>query len=182
MALPEFISNVEHGAKQPGWLNPATVADLSDSDFVTLPPGQREQLFRAVERFRQIAESDSPSDEQKTEARASLDGILTAIRPYLTPESKAIREAIWRAWKDDKDRIPTFDYELAESWTGSPIVWIWLILRDDMGIEARATRELLGRVRMAIRMEFNEAGIERWPNIGVRTESEVQEIAARATA
>ena len=182
MAMPDFIENVERGAAQPDWLSPATVAGLTDSDFVTMHPRVRAQLFQAVERFRAIAASGSPGPEQVAEARAALDTIRTILRPYLTPESQAIRDVVSQVWKGEQDRIPTFDYELAESWVGSPIVWIWLVLHDDVDIEAPATRELLKRVRRMIRDKFNEAGLERWPNIGVRSESDVQELTARVTA
>ncbi|MBP3957977.1 hypothetical protein J8F10_22205 [Gemmata sp. G18] len=182
----DFIHYVESGVNHLGsddWLTPASVHGLADADFVTLPPVQREELFRAVDRFRTIATTAPPvSPAQEEIARAALVTVWNLLRPYRTPESTAIREAIWRVWDGEKDRIPTFDYELAESWTGSPIVWVWLVLRDDTEIEAPETRELLGRVRMAIRLEFERAGIERWPNIGVRTESDVRDLAARAPA
>jgi hypothetical protein len=184
MAMPEFISNVERGAGEPGsgWLTPATVADLSDTDFTALAPAQRAELYRAAERFRAIAEGGSPSPEQTAEARSSLDRILEILRPYRTPESRKIREAVWKVWKDHRSDIPTFDYELAQSWIDTPIVWIWLVLRDDLDIDAPPTRELLSRVRMAIREQFHEDDIERRPNIGIRMESEVKELAARKSA
>jgi hypothetical protein len=50
MAMPEFLDNIQNAAKNPtGWLNPAAVADLLESDFHTMRPGQRERLFQAVE-------------------------------------------------------------------------------------------------------------------------------------
>ena len=182
MSLPDFISNVEQGENQPGWLTPATVADLSDSDFVTMPPEQRDRLFRAVEQFRQIASASPLTPDDCAEARRALDTVLEILRPYRTEESRKIREAVWRAWKDHKAEIPTFDYELRQSSVDTPIVWVWLILRDDLDIDARPTRELLSRLRTAIRMQFHEADIERWPNIGVRPESEAKELATRGPA
>jgi hypothetical protein len=183
MSMPDFIMNVESGEDQPDWLNPATVADLSDSDFGTLPTRQREALFHAVERFQEIAALGADANPaEQAEARSALGTILDVLRPYRTPESQAIREAIWKAWKDHKDEIPTFDYELTQNWMDTPIVWVWLVLRDDLDVEAPSTRELLGRVRMAIRMEFHAADIERRPNIGIRSESEVKELATRSSA
>ena len=185
MSMPEFISNVEHGAKQPGWLTPATVADLSDGDFVTLSPGQRKELRRAVERFQAIAGSGSrPTPAEEAGARAALDTILDLLQPYLTPESRTVREAIWRAWRDEhaRDWMPTFDYELGEDWTGDPAIRIWLILNDDVDVEADDTREKLSRLRTLIRKELRATGVGRWPYTSVWTLSDAKDHSVRTTA
>jgi len=191
MAMPEFLDNIQNALKNPtGWLSPSTVADLSESDFHTLKPKQREKLFQAVERFRTIAATASPTPEQVAEARAALDTIRDIAQPYLTPESKQIRETIAKAWQKERDWIPTFDYELSDNWLGQPVVWLWLVLKDDVlkddiDIENPVTQEGLQRIRSAIRREFQEAGIERRPNMSIRSESgvkEYQELRARATA
>jgi hypothetical protein len=191
MAMPEFLDNIQNAVKNPtGWLSPATVADLSESDFHTIRPALREKLFQAVERFRVIAETASPTPEQVAEARAAIDAIRAIVQPYLTPESEQIRETIAKAWQKERDWIPTFDYELGNNWLGEPVVRLWLVVKDDvlpddMDIKNPSDREGLWRVKDAIRKEFNDAGIKRWPNISFRTESgvkEYQELRARATA
>ena len=183
MSMPEFIGNIEKGSNQPGWLTPATVADLSESDFSTMPARQRQALFDAVERFKTIAETDAISPEQETQARTALDGIRDILRPYLSEESLKIREAIWRAWRDDGAAawIPTFDYALDEDWAGNPAVWVWLILNDDVDVEEPATRAGLNSLRTRIRKELYEAGIERRPYINVRSQAEVRELMAGAS-
>ncbi len=188
MAMPEFINHVQNAAKNPtGWLNPTAVADLLESDFHTMRPGQRERLFQAVERFRAIAETASPHPEQVIEARAAFDLILEILQPYLTPESEKIRETIAKAWRKERDWIPTFDYVLGNNWLDQPVVWLWFVLKDDVlpeDIDTKnpTTREGLRRVQAAIRKEFEDAGIERRPNMSIRSESEVKELQARATA
>jgi len=187
MALPEFLDNIQNTAKNPtGWLTPGTVADLLESDFHTIRPGQREKLFQAVERFRTIAAISSPSPEQVAEARAAFDTIQNILQPYLTPESEKICETIARGWQEERNWIPTFDYQLANNWLDKPIVWIWLIIKDDVlndEMEMSATtEEEWQRVNRAIRKEFNDAEIERWPNIGLRTETDVKEIQAGVIA
>jgi hypothetical protein len=188
MAMPEFLNHVQNAAKNPtGWLTPTAVADLLESDFHTMRPAQRERLFEAVEKFRPIAEIASPTLEQVTEARAAFDTILEILQPYLTPESEKIRETIASAWQKERDWIPTFDYELSNNWLDQPVVWLWLVVKDDVlpddiDIKNPIAREGLWRIKDAIRKEFNDAGIERWPNISVRTESGVKELQAGATA
>jgi hypothetical protein len=188
MAIPEFLDNIQNAAKNPtGWLTPATVADLLESDFHTLRPGQRERLFQAVERFRDIAAIPSPTPEQVAEARTAFDTILEILQPYLTPESQKIRETIKKAWCKERDWIPTFDYELGNNWLDQPVVRLWLVvkddaLKDDIDIENPTTREGLWRVQGAILKEFQDAGLERRPSISIRSESDVKELQARATA
>jgi hypothetical protein len=191
MALPEFLDNIQKALNNPtGWLSPTTVADLSESDFHTLKPKQREKLFQAVEQFRTIAETASPTPEQVAEARTALDTIRDIVQPYLTPESEKIRETIAKVWQKERDWIPTFDYELGNNWLGEPVVWVWFVLKDDVlpddiDTEIPTTREGLWRVQAATRQEFQEAGIERGPRMSIRTESgvkEYQELRARAIA
>jgi len=151
--LPEFIQHVEAGLQQlpsGNWLTPATVDGLTENDFVTLPPGQRRELYRAVEQFRTSASAPDGGASQATAARAALDTIATILRPYLTPESRRVREVIWTVWREEdvRDWIPTFDYQLDEDWTGAPAIRVLLILKDDVEIEAPGTVEVLGRFRM----------------------------------
>jgi hypothetical protein len=187
MGLPEFLDNIQNAAQNPaGWLTPATVADLLESDFHTMRPGQREKLFQVVERFRTIAAISSPSPQQMAEARDAFDTIRDILQPYLTPESQKIRETIAKGWRKERAWIPTFDYQFANNWLDKPIVWIWLIIKDDVlndEMEMKATtEEEWQRVNRAIRKEFNDAEIVRWPNIGLRTETDVKELQAGAIA
>lgn len=92
-----------------------------------------------------------------------------------------MRQAIWEALRDEHaaDWIPTFDYQLSDDSTGDPAVWIWLILNDEVDVEADDTHEKLNRLRQRIREELREAGILRWPFIHVRTRSEQKELMTR---
>jgi hypothetical protein len=186
MAMPEFLDNIQNAAKNPtGWLSPATVADLSESDFHTIKPKQREKLFLAVERFRTIAETASPTPEQVAEARAAFDLIREIVQPYLTPESTKIRETIAKAWRKERDWIPTFDYLLDNNWLGEPVVWLYLVLRDglipeEFDVEYPTTREGLSRIKDAIQKQFDEANLERQPRFAVRSESDVKDIQSGA--
>jgi hypothetical protein len=196
--MPDFVSTVQFVAnmveppaddahrKQLAdvWLTPATVADFSESDFVALPPDQRTKLREAVEKFRKVAEAGSATSKQVAEAKSAFETILAVLKPYTDPESEKVRLAIWRAWQAEnaRDWIPTFDYQLRDDSTGTPAAWVWFILNDDVDIEADDTQEKLNRLRMLVRKELREAGIERWPFISVRTRSEAKELLARATA
>jgi hypothetical protein len=188
MAMPEFLDNIRNAAKNPtGWLSPATVADLLEIDFHTMRPEQREKLFQAVERFKAIAEIASPAPEQVAEARAAFDAILDIVQPYLTPESVEIRELIVKAWRNERDWVSTFDYELGTNWSRQPVVWLWLVMKDtghegDEDLDKFFPSEEWRRVSAAIRKEFQNARIERFPNISLRLESEVRELLARAIA
>jgi hypothetical protein len=188
MAMPEFLDNIQNAAKNPtSWLTPATVADLSESDFHTMRPKQREKLFQAVERFRTIASTASPTPEQVAEARAAFDLILDIVQPYLTPESEKIRKTIAKAWRTERDWFPSYDYEVSNNWLGEPVVKIWLILKDevlkdDVDMENPITEERWQRVTKAVRKAFHEAGIERRPTMSIRSETDVKELQARVTA
>ena len=185
--LLDFITSVETGIahlNSGDWLIPTTVHGLTDADFVTFRRAQREELFRCVEQFRTIAESPVRDAAQETGARGALERIWALLRPYRTPESRTIGEVVRAVWKDEQVQswIPTFDYQLDTDWSGEPAVRIWFILNDDVEIEAPNVSETLSRIRALIRMRLQDAGIDRWPFVGIRTCSDVHELTARASA
>lgn len=185
----DFVNNVEQGIGRldsSDWLTPATVHGLTDADFVTLPRAQREELFRRADQFRLIAEAAPNMDAAQTaDARAALAAIWEILRPYrVPPESKTIREVLWRAWEDEQARswIPTFDYYLGNDWSGDPAVWVWFILEDGVDRSAAAPREVLRRLTSLIHARLQEVGIDRWPYPEVRNRSEVSGLAAKVPA
>lgn len=186
----DFIHYVESALgrlEAGGWLNVAAVQGLTDIDFVTLPPARREELFRRVEQFRDVARLPQPDAGQRAVAREALTRIGELLHPYRTPESRRVLDTLWGAWQEEAVRdvrqwIPTFDYQLGEDSSGEPAVWVWLILNDDVDIEAADTRGGLSRLRLLIHARFQDAGIDRWPYIGVRSCSDVRELTARVHA
>jgi hypothetical protein len=183
MALPEFLDHIQTAAKDAtGWLTPETVADLHESDFHTLRPAEREKLFQAVERFRTIAETASPSPEQVAEARAAFDLVREILRYYLTPESETVRGLIARPWAAQRDWLPTFDYELRDNWLGEPVAWIRFIVKDEHvdedGLKDDPFEKRWKDLVWSVREAFWDSGLERRPNISMRSESEVRDIQA----
>jgi hypothetical protein len=62
---------------------------------------------------------------------------------------------------------------------------VWLVMKDEVvkeddDIENAFPREGWRRVQEAIRKEFQDSGIERWPDISIRSESDVKELQTRA--
>jgi hypothetical protein len=58
---------------------------------------------------------------------------------------------------------------------GDPAIWIWVILRDDIA----GTAEILKHsqpVRTTIVQALREAGIDRWPYLRFRGQSEQAEL------
>jgi hypothetical protein len=185
--MPDFVQNVEtglHRLSSGGWLTPATVAGITDDDFVNLSPPRRKELYAAVDRFRAVVTAPDGGASQEAAARAALGAIATVLQPYLTRESRKVCEVIAGAWREAAvaDWIPTFDYVLDEDWTNAPAIHMWLILNDEVDVEAPRTQEELERVRALIHRRVREAGIERWPYASVRARADVQELAARVPA
>ena len=185
----DFINYVESGVNRlssssTDWLRLATVHGLTDIDLITLPPEQRAELFRSVDRFRAIADSPLRDAAEEAEARTALLTIWELLRPYRTPESRAVRQVLWAAWEAEQARswIPTFDYQLDEDSTGDPAIRVWLILEHDTDREDAEKRKALNRLELLFRVKLQEEGIERWPYVRVRTRSEVTRPTARASA
>ncbi|MCP4593517.1 MAG: hypothetical protein GY842_22495 [bacterium] len=64
---------------------------------------------------------------------------------------------------------------LDNDWSGDPAVMIWVILRDDVAESA----ELLKRtepIRTTVVQALRDAGLDRWPYVHVRGQSEQAEL------
>jgi hypothetical protein len=64
---------------------------------------------------------------------------------------------------------------LDNDWSGDPAIMIWVILRDDF----TESGEILKRtepVRTTIAQTLRDAGIDRWPYVHVRGQSEQEEL------
>lgn len=187
----DFVRHVESGINHlnsDDWLIPETVRGLTDVDFVTLPLQQRDKLFRCAKQFCTIAQAaPNVDDAQTASARAALTTIWEILRPYRTPESRKILNTLWECWQDKsveyvRKWIPTFDYQLGEDSTGDPAIWIWLILNDDVDIEAPITRVELNLLRIGFDVRLREAGIDRTPYVSVWTQSDARERSVRIGA
>jgi hypothetical protein len=185
----DFIDHVASGIghlDSGDWLTPTTVHGITDIDFVTLRSAPRRELFRRVEQFRSIALAAPNVDPARTaDARAALTAIWEILLPYRRPrESETVRTVLLQAWEDEhvRDWIPTFDYQLAADSTGDPAVRIWLVLEDGVPIDDPETRARLRRLERLFHARLQEAAVERWPYVGVRTRSEVGALVAGASA
>lgn len=190
MALPEFLDRVRIGAsflspdvwadstdQSAGrflsdahrladiWLTPAIVRGYSEADFVALPPEKRALLRDAVAGFRNVTalvKPTQPTHEQVGEALGYFLTILGVVRHYIaTKDALAVRHAVWDALAPYRDWIASFDYKLDWDSTGAPVVWVWLILNDDVDVTARDVQLRLFEARSAIRERFAAVGIER---------------------
>lgn len=66
-------------------------------------------------------------------------------------------------------------YKLDNDWSGDPGVWIWVILRDDIADSAdlrKYTRPVTSDLAQAV----HNAGIDRWPYVHIRGQSEQAEL------
>ncbi len=76
-------------------------------------------------------------------------------------------------------QLPSFVTEirhvLDDDWSGDPAVLIWVILRDDMA-ESAEILELTRPIRSTIVQALRDAGIDRWPYVRVRGQSEQAEL------
>ncbi len=62
-------------------------------------------------------------------------------------------------------------HALDNDWSGDPAVWIWVILRDDVA-ESGKILEHTKPIRSTIVQALRNAGIDRWPYLRFRGQSE----------
>jgi hypothetical protein len=99
--------------------------------------------------------------------------MVRILRPHLAdPEAEKISRAIWQAWWDYRDLVPSFDFQIGDDSTGDPAVWVWLVLDDGVNVEAAQTRARLDQLRGQIHESLRRAGITRWPYVRMQTRSD----------
>ena len=64
---------------------------------------------------------------------------------------------------------------LDNDWSGDPAVLIWVILRDDIAESAEILKHTKP-IRSTIVQALRDAGIDRWPYVHVRGQSEQAEL------
>src|SRR4051794_17234333 len=71
--------------------------------------------------------------------------------------------------------VKTWIYRFGQDSTDVPAVWIWLILDDDAP-DADAFAPIMMRLSREIHRALQDAGLDHWPYLHVRTVSEQKEL------
>jgi hypothetical protein len=161
------------------WLTPRAVDGFDPDDFSFLPPSQRAELIRNVERFRQVA-SQVPRDQpatshQVSEAIEPFLTILSTVRPYLSRDWLRVDDALNSITPPPE--VAGFTHKVGADWTGEDAIWVWATVADEAIPAGRDERlaqsgQLRGLVEEAIRSH----GLQGQLYFGVRARSEMPEV------
>jgi len=165
------------------WLTPRCVDGFDENDFGFLPEAERRDLSQAVERFREIASRVNPK------GRATTQQIQDALPPFLQilkilgiPNNKyADAEALIDGKRIEQylsghlpSSVVELRFETGDDSSGGPGLWVWVVFKDDVAADDAvlflATEEVRNLVVEAVR----RLGIERWPYVRFRTESDLK--------
>jgi hypothetical protein len=165
------------------WLTPATVEGFDPKDYKFLSPSERDELKESVEGFRRVAEQvpdNGPAKKgQVEEALPKLRRILAILRPDRNPDVDAFRAAKvlenLQLPYDVRDDVIRFVPEFDTDWTGEPVVWVWVILKDEVA-ERPTFSEDTDRIKRAVEMALLRQGDRFRPHVRFRTASEQREL------
>jgi hypothetical protein len=169
------------------WLTRRSLEGFDPRDFDFLVPAEREALAESVARFREVAQhvpSDKPASEaQLQQALPAFQRVVEILRPdkYADPEALVLGKRIEQHLAGQiPDSVWELRFETGEDSSGGPALWIWVVLKDEV-----AEKEVFLRTADAIHRILVDAttdlGIEQWPYIRFRTNSELLEPAGDAS-
>jgi hypothetical protein len=169
---PQYLATVLRDTTT--WLTPIAVEGFDPVDFPELSAEEKNQLERDVWTFRTAAEQvppdASPNDQQVQAALLAFVSILTAMRPYL--DGFKIYDVLKR--QPFPEYVQDFAVRIGRDSTGDPAVWIWVIIRDEVGGKGFFKR--VPEVEQRIEAALRRAHIDLWPYIRFRTESEQHDL------
>jgi hypothetical protein len=169
---PEYLASVLRDTTT--WLTPTAVEGFDPADFPELSVEQKKQLEGDVETFRTIAEQVPPyvqADEQQVEAALpAFVSILTTLTPYL--DGFRIYHILKR--HPFPEYVHDFAVRIGNDSTGDPAVWIWVIIKDEVGGKGFIKR--VPEVEQRIETALRRARIKLWPYVHFRTESEQHDL------
>jgi hypothetical protein len=145
------------------WLTPTAVEGFDPEDFPELSSAQRSKLEHNVEVFRTIAEQvppEAPAGARQVEdALPDFVSILTTLRPFL--EGFKIYDILKR--QPFPEYVQDFAVRIGKDSTGDPAVWIWVIIKDEVGGKGfiKQVPEVDRRIETALR----RSRINLWPYI-----------------
>jgi hypothetical protein len=162
------------------WLTGQSVEGFQPQEFPELSEDERQALDASVRTIRrviaQLPEDVPPPPEKVEEAIPAFLAVLRTLAPHL----EWFR--IYRILKKHEfpDYVRDFAVRVGEDWTGDPGAWVWVVIKDQYGGRdgIKAVLPLLTQVRSVLR----RAGVDLYPYVVFRTESEQHELETTAVA
>jgi hypothetical protein len=174
----EHVAQALH--ENSAWLRPRYFEGLNPADFPEMSGFDREKLERSVRMVQGVAARALRNGSASSDDVEHAVSRFLAVLRILTPHLEWFRE--YDALKHDTfpDYVRDHAIRVGEDWTGDPGVWVWVVIRDEYSgwKFPEPVTDLVERVHTVLR----RAGIERFPYVSMRTETEQKELEASAVS